>query len=189
MQYKDRKLALSFIVTILKTTTVHNRAHFPSFKTVPELPISHFSLVAWKIHLCKCSVCSMSVIISEPSCQLQLDYLDTMSKSPQFLPSLMKSDNCSEEGSPDLWEQSQERWEFSCFCAPTNPSVRGRVLPKQTISMTPSPNPTARWLWSGPFTQLKWWGTREGGEGVFLGGVRGTQGSPGLCEGPYQVGI
>jgi len=41
----------------LKTTTIHNRAHFHFFKTVSELPISHFSLVAWKIHLCKYSLC------------------------------------------------------------------------------------------------------------------------------------
>lgn len=185
MQYKDRKLALSFIVTILKTTTVHNRAHFPSFKTVPELPISHFSLVAWKIHLCKCSVCWMSVIISEPSCQLQLDYLDTMSKSPQFLPSLMKTDNCLEEGRPDLWEQSQESWEFSCFCVPTSPSVRGHALPKPTISMTPPPVTQHNHMLAVVRAIYPTQVVRN------AGGRRRS--FPGRCEGhtggPYQVGI
>lgn len=143
MQYKERKLALSFIVTILKTTTIHNHAHFPSFKTVPQFPISHFSLVAWKIHLCKYSVCWLSVIISEPSRQLQVDYFDTVSKRARFLPSLVKTDNSLEGGSPDLWEQSQESW--AEHLAP--PPGGGHVLPKPSAQpQHQSHNTTTHWL-------------------------------------------
>lgn len=127
MQYKERKLALCFIVTILKITTIHNYAHFPSFKTVPQLPISHFSLVSWKIHLCKYSVCWLSVIVSGPCCLLQL-YLGTMSKSSLFLPR-----GCNfppvEEGNSDLWEKSQQSWILSC-CVPQS----GHMSPKPGCS-------------------------------------------------------
>lgn len=144
MQYKERKLALSVIVTVLKTTTIHNHAHFPSFKTVPQLPISHFSLVAWKIHSCKYSVCWLSVIISEPSRQLQLDYLDTMSKSAQLLQSLVKTDNSLEEGSPDLWEQSQESWAFGCSVPQPAPQLGDRCYPNHQRNPNTSPTTQPR---------------------------------------------
>lgn len=109
----ERKLALSSIVTILKITTIHNYAHFLSFKTVPQLPLSHFSLVSWKIHLCKYSVCWLSVIVSGPGCLLQLHYLGTMSKSSLFLPR-DRNFLLIEAGSSDLWEKSQQSWAFIC---------------------------------------------------------------------------
>lgn len=99
-----------------KITTIHNYAHFPSFKTVPQLPIPHFSLVSWKIHLCKYSVCWLSVIVSGPGCLLRLHYLCTMPRSSPFLP---RGSNLLpiEAGSSDFWEKSQQTWIFSC-CVP-----------------------------------------------------------------------
>lgn len=113
MQYKERKLALSFIVAILKITTIHNYAHFPAFKTVPQLPISHFSLVSWKIHLFKYFVCRLSVIVSGPGCLLQLHYLGAMSKISLFLPT-GRNFFPLEEGSSDLWEKRHQIWIFIC---------------------------------------------------------------------------
>lgn len=175
MQYEERKLALSFIVTILKITTIHNSAHFPSFKTVPQLPIPHFSLVSWKIHLCKYSVCWLSVIVSGPICLLQLHYLCTMSKSSPFLPrgsnlfSVVFSTMNRGRKLRCLREKPVEL-NIYLFCPLSSPLVRGHV--------------TQTWLQHMLFVQLKWQGTQEEGEGIIQGVIRDIEWSWGLCEGP-----
>lgn len=146
MQYKETKLALSFVTTVLKST-IHNHAQFPSLKAIQQLLASPFSLVACKKNALVQILCWLSVVISEPSLQPQADYL--VQKCSVSNRSWGNWQLC--EGRRPRFRRTKPRLSIELFCNLLRHTVRGLV--SQTISLTSTLATNSQ---NTPFAQLKW---------------------------------